>query len=257
MSDDIANGTIDAVWIRDIDRLARDVYIGSGLLKLLEENQGTLFIGSQEIDPANYQEVLLPNVGLAVAQYVRGRIRADTLRGRKASVNKGNRTTNNMYGYDSTYNTDGRRVLRVNQEEAKAVKHIFSLYKKGESFNSIARILNDEGVKTKTAGRMLKDRNTKQLVPSAALWSKELVANMIRRPEYIGYTWNWEKDKLLPATYVPKILDISLEEWQSIYDVVEIRARERNLGINFSQHELSSLIHCSYCGAHYFPPVSG
>ena len=202
LSEDISNGKVDAVWVRDTDRLARDVWIGSGLLKLLVENKGTLFIGNQEIDPSDYQQVLTPNIQFAIAQYERGAIRARTLRGRKANIAKGNRVSHSIYGYNSAYDGNGKRNCVVNEVEAKVVRHIFMLYRQGKSFRLIAKLLNDEGIKTKKNGRTIKNRYTKEMeIVSCRSREQTSISNIIRRPEYVGYVSGWEHKNLIKATF--------------------------------------------------------
>ena len=133
---------IDAIWVRDVDRSARSVWIGSGLIEILRENRAILFIGEQRVDPTNYREVLLPNIQFSIAEHERGAIAERTLRGRKASLDKGNRKSYNIFGYDGKFDEEGKRVLIVNQEEAKVIRHIFQQYKKGLSFKKIFLMFN-------------------------------------------------------------------------------------------------------------------
>jgi DNA invertase Pin-like site-specific DNA recombinase len=238
LSEDIEAGVVDAVWIRDVDRLARDVYIGSGLIKLLEENKGILFIGEQRVDPSNYQEVLLPNIGLAIAQYERGAIRARTLRGRKASINKGNRVSHDIYGYDAVFNNQGKRILVENEPEGKVVRHVFSLYQKGNSFKHIAKLLNDENIPTKF---------------KKSSWAQSHISNMLRKPEYVAFTWNFDRTNLVKATYVPAILSMKFEEWKNLLDSIDQEAAKRNRNhYKLTYHYLSGLVKCSKCGAPYY-----
>ena len=175
------------------------------------------------------------------------------MRGRKKSINSGNRKSDNIYGYDAYFDDAGVRRIRVNEAEAKVVKNIFSLYKRGKSFRQIAMLLNEKGTPTKSTGKMIKNRITGEYAPVKGTWMQSHISVLIRRPEYMGYVWDWDKKNLLPATNVPKILDMPEPEWREMVANVTALAEQRNhKGIKLSQHSLSGLIRCKHCEAPYY-----
>jgi hypothetical protein len=145
----------------------------------------------------------------------------------------------------------------VNEAEAKAVKLIFSLYKKGMSFRQISMTLNDKGIPTKSNGKVLKNRVTGEYAPVNGTWMQAHISVLIRRPEYMGLVWDWGRENLLPATNVPKILNMPEPEWRELVANITALAEKRNhKGIKTSQHSLSGIIRCKNCNApYYFRPA--
>jgi DNA invertase Pin-like site-specific DNA recombinase len=89
----------------------------------------------------------------------------------KAKINGGVLGFNTPYGYDYV---NGK--LQINQNEATAVKEMYSWYLSGKSIGKITKILNEAKLPTKK-GR---------------LWAKKTISTILKNPLYCGYL-HWEE----------------------------------------------------------------
>lgn len=154
--------------------------------------------------------------------------------------------TSRFMGYDKDETGD----LIVNKAEAKIVRRIFDLYLDGKGCHTIARILNDEGIKTVTG----------------AAWHDSTIKGMLRNEKYKGdfhiqkyFTPEGKRNQTVKNTgevqsfYVtedhPAI--VSAEEWQQVQELMEYHKKQRNItGGNKYQkrYPMSGMIVCPLCG---------
>ncbi len=184
---DIEAGSLSAVWVIAADRYGRNVEESSRFKSLLLRHRIRLFIKDSEVNLLSPDGRFSQNVRDAVSEFEKDLIRDRTLNSRRTNVNNGHKRTHSIYGYDDFYDSQGSHKLRINEAEAKVVRHIFRLYKRGKSFKKIARALNDEGIPTKFKGKIVKDRITKQPRVINTKWSHSHISYIIRRPEYARF----------------------------------------------------------------------
>ena len=250
---DIEAGSLSAVWVVAADRYGRNVEESSRFKSLLLRHRIRLFIKDSEVNLLSPDGRFSQNVRDAVSEFEKDLIRDRTLNSRRTNVNNGHKRTHSIYGYDDFYDSQGSHKLRINEAEAKVVRHIFRLYKRGKSFKKIARALNDEGIPTKFKGKIVKDRITKQPRVINTKWSHSHISYIIRRPEYAGFQWDWEHKNLIPALDIPAIIDMPQAEWSEMASKISILAAERNRnGYKSADHQLTGIVRCSACNSQYF-----
>jgi len=104
-------------------------------------------------------------------------------RGREQSVKEGNFIGSiPPYGYNKTTIMEGKKkcyTLEIREDEAEIVRMIFDMYVVQDMGRvSIARYLNDLGIKAKKGG----------------LWAQDAIKDMLENEHYIGKVrWNWRK----------------------------------------------------------------
>ena len=101
------------------------------------------------------------------------------------------------YGYDYDENI---KNFVINHLEANIVTKIFNLYTQGFGFNKIAKILSDEGVKTKRGG----------------VWAGQTISGILENEFYCG-TLIQGKKRTIDVT-LNKVEDIEEEEWIKHYN---------------------------------------
>lgn len=154
------------------------------------------------------------------------------MRGKRAKLNGGimpQGTGVGMYGYDWNKETKRREV---NQVEAVIVREVFNQVAIGESLVSIARRLNQSGVRTKA---------TKENDSKRKLWHSLTIRRIIKNKGYIGQTYF--KEILLPDV-TPTIVDIEL--FQSANNQLD-RPKSRT-GYPKNDYLLRHHAYCVLCG---------
>ena len=118
--------------------------------------------------------------------------------GMKKSVEKrGHAGFNIPYGYDYK---DGE--LKINDDEAKTVKNIYSWYISGKGLGEIAKMLNSAKVPTKRGG----------------FWAKKTISSILKNPVYCGY-FRWE-NKITKSRH-QRIIDE--ETFKKVQKIIEQR----------------------------------
>lgn len=129
------------------------------------------------------------------------------------------------------YNKIPGQPMTVNEDEAKYVKYIFEKYLSGNGITTLARNLNDMGIKTKR-GNSIENR-----------FIKRLLSNQV----YIGRAvWNGINEK---ADFEPIISEQLFNKVQEkMYSERKI-IRKNDKPKDVKKHYLSGLIKCGNCGA--------
>lgn len=144
---DAKAGKFDFLLVHELDRLAREMFVGMQIVAIVAECDILLIETSTGTAFAD-QGALLGLVKLWGAGEDRKRILQRTKRGHIERAKKGLMSGPPPFGYDK--DAEGRLV--IDEEEAELVRRIYELYlNQGHHLEAIARLLNAEGVKTRRA----------------------------------------------------------------------------------------------------------
>lgn len=169
---------IDAVVIYCLDRLSRDPTHGVILTQELEEHHVVIEAVTETVDSSELGKLISYIRGFA-SKLEAEKIRERTMRGKRAKIMRGELpqgTGVGMYGYE--WNKEAKK-REINPVEADIVREIFNRVATCESLVSIARRLNERGIRTK-ASKV--DDNKPKLWHSLTIW------RMVRNSGYIGST---------------------------------------------------------------------
>ncbi|NFA42960.1 recombinase family protein [Clostridium botulinum] len=131
----------------------------------------------------------------------------------------------------------------INKNESEIIKLIYNTYENISSSLQVAKMLNNEHIKTKRDGR----------------WSSKTVSDIIRNPFYKGtYRYNYRESargKIKDESEWIIVEDnhspiISKEQWERCNKIMDINA-QRNTSLyrkNSNIHVFASLIKCKKCG---------
>lgn len=167
------------VIFHEMDRIARDLIVGMGILakaaeagiRLVEATSGASFDGAGALQHL---------VKVWAADDDRRKLLQRTKQGHIARAKSGKVSGPPPLGYDR--DADSRLV--INEDEAKLVRRIFSLYvDEGRGFEAIAQILNAEGVQTKRAKMNAQGKNRYR---GAEHWQLSTIKCVINNPVYAG-----------------------------------------------------------------------
>lgn len=255
---DMNAGKIGAIYTIATDRLSRDEeYEEPQLLISMFKKAGIkLYTRNGENDYSNPGVELAARIQGVFASLERNLIKERTKAGARKSMQSGNTAGGGAvlpYGYDRQ-----DKKLVINKDEARIVKLIFELYKKGNGTQKIAGILNDKGIPTKrnsiATGNMLvkktirnKDgeRETIKVVKQGKefVWRDSVIYSMLINPLYKGEK-HWS-DLVIP---VPQIVDTET------FDVVQTLLKEKSKFKKPIKNHflLKGLVRCGKCGKSFY-----
>lgn len=192
---------------------------------------------------------LLEGLIETIDEFYSANLAQDTRRGMKENAQRGCLNGSRIpYGYRaaiSEINGVSKRVLVVNEDEARGVKRVFELSLSGEGAKDIAQTLTSEGFPT---------RNGKP-------WNKKFVAYVLQNESYTGtYIWNrtGQKDGIKIKNSAADIVRIENhhaalidpESFAKCHRMIKERTPARNHPRAVSsQHALSGLVYCGCCGS--------
>jgi DNA invertase Pin-like site-specific DNA recombinase len=257
------NRQFDVILVEALDRLTRRL---SDVASTFDELQ---FLGLG-LHAVNVGAVTTMHVGLlgTMAQMFLADLRDKTRRGQLGRVLKGRVAGGTAYGYEVLPGDEtGHGARKVDPEEAKIVRRIFSLFAGGMSPRAIAKKLNAEGIKG-PGGRPWQDTTIRG--------QKERGTGILNNELYIGrIAWNrcsYVKDprsgkrlaRINPESSrehvdVPDLRIVDEALWQ------RVKQRQSEIGFTLARDSggnalnrahrrkflLSGLLTCGCCGAGY------
>ena len=258
---DIEAGKIDVVVVWRSDRLYRDAGVCDALMKVFRAN-GTRFIcGLRDMDIDSATGLYQASVEAANNRKYRDTVSEDICRDHDFKAQMGMFSRNpSCLGYRSK--GKGTQEVDIIWEEIELINRIYRLFISGEGdrgpmgINAIANLLMDEGVRIARGAKGHKPKNPEKVYTSQ-------IRTILTNCMYIG-RWRHKGQEfkcnklLIPArdgsgkreTAVPVSLFEAAEEKFKLTD----RPGKRSA---FSEHLLSGLVICSYCGrplhVHYKP----
>jgi site-specific DNA recombinase len=171
MREAVRSGLVKAVICYDLDRLVR----GLALQMLIEEECEKHGVALEFVMLPSDQSAegkMLRQMKGVFSEYEKAKIKERTMRGRREKLLAGHVPSGRApYGYRYEGKKEGKRgELVVNPEQAKVVRRIFRWADQGAKLLTIARQLDEEGVRTATGKR----------------WSKPVIAAMLSNMSYMG-----------------------------------------------------------------------
>ena len=169
----------DVLVVHKIDRFARNRFKHISLKNLFSKHGVNVEYASLELGD-DKESRLMESLLADFAEYERELIVERTVAGQLRSVNKGNVRQSSFitFGYITGYDGD-RKVLIINEAEAKIVRLIFRLYV--EEFYTIYRI-----------AKYLEERKIRKPSGRPGNWSHGTLHNILRNETYVG-RWYFNK----------------------------------------------------------------
>jgi len=146
---DIKEGKVNMVIVYKLDRISRSLVDFVQILKFFEEHEVAFASITQPIDTSTSTGKLMLHILSSFAEFERELI-SERTRDKMAAARKRGQWLGGRppLGYDVA--KDSKKLV-VNQEDAKLIREIFTLYLKGNSLLKVAQIINDNGFRTKRA----------------------------------------------------------------------------------------------------------
>ncbi|MDD7542468.1 MAG: recombinase family protein [Mobiluncus porci] len=244
MVKDAMEGKIDLILTKSVSRFARNTVDSLTTVRTLKERGVEIFFEKENIWTLDSKGELLITIMSSLAQEESRSISENVRWGMRKRMADGQvyMPYPHFLGYEK--GPDGRPA--INEEEAKIVRRIFSMFLSGDNPNKIARTLTRENVR-------LPGNRGKQ-------WYAATVTNMLKNEKYKGdailqksfvadfLTKRQEKNRgQLPQYYVSGSHEaiIDPETWELVQYELEVRRKVRDI------YPFTSKLKCDVCGAWY------
>ena len=260
MMDDVDNGKISTVIVKDMSRFGRDHILVGYYTKYYLAEADVRFIAiydqvdsesSVDNDFTPFRNIINEWYAKDTSKKIRAVFKAKGMSGKHLC-------TIPPYGYKKD-ERDKQQWL-VDEEAANVVKEIFSLCMQGYGPTQIARILTERGRETPIIyKRRVGLPITSQETEFPEIWATQSVNKILANPTYLGHTVNFRTKK--KSYKSKKKIDLPKEEWaifentheaiidQDTFDTVQrIRQAKRRPTDMGEMSIFSGLVYCADCG---------
>lgn len=251
MIDDALAGKIDLIVTKSVSRFARNTVDSLSTIRKLKEHKVEVSFEKEGIQTFDSKGELLITIMSSLAQEESRSISENVKWGRRKRFADGQVTVpfTRFLGYDK--GPDGNLV--VNPEQAKLVRHIYSLFLQGLTFHGIAKRLEAEGCITVTGKSVWHSSTIRQVLTNVkykgdALLQKYYIADFLTKKPVVNCGE-------VPQYYVQDNHEAIITA--EVFDLVqkEIAHRKKRAETTKGDHIFSGRIKCGYCGGTYGPKV--
>ncbi len=228
--DDVATGLYDGVVCVEIERLSRGNQIDQvEILDVFKSSNTKIYtlnkvydLTKEEIDEEYFEFALF----MSRREYKT--ITRRLQRGRLQATKEGYYIGNNIpYGFDKT-RVDKGFILIPNEKEADVVRYIFNEYVAGVGTSSIAKALNDKGIKTKLG----------------SFWVNTRIMDIIKNKIYIGMIHSTKLNTWVDGKHNAIVDPAIFEQAQTINALKAPKVRKNDTVKN----PFAGLARCGCCG---------
>lgn len=258
----VENKNIEAIIVKDLSRLGRHRTQTAMFIDYLRENDVRVLSVTENIDTSNEDDDLIVGFkGIMNDMYAKDiakKVRAGYKQKQKEGI-----VIVPPLGYLKDKNTD---EIVVVEEEAEIVRKIYDLYLSGYGLKAIAKILNDEGIKSPLYYQNKRFNKripcNKPEIVGRYLWVNTTVKRILQNEFYIGtvichktYTSKIyhirkelpEEEHFVHKNFVPAI--ISKEKWEQVQFLLDSKQKKNvRAGSSKPCHRYAGLLQCGDCG---------
>lgn len=261
MEEDIAQGKVDCVLVKDLSRFGRD-YIEMGrYLERVFPAQGVRFIAiNDHVDSERGRyDLLLPMKNIFNTQYakdisdkVRSAIRTKQQRGEFIGAFA-------SYGYQK--DPADHNHLIIDPPAAQVVQRIFDLFEQGEGKIKIAKRLNAEGIPSPSEYKQISGEryHNGRKIDKTTYWTYATIHRILKNQMYAG---DMEQGRALRPVMHGKAKQRDRREWAVVPDTHEaiisreqwervqtlLTKRTRKLDFEQNQSPFAGFLRCGDCG---------
>ena len=257
---DIENQKVNCVIVKDLSRFGRD-YIDTGrYLERVFPELGVRFISvTDNIDSLEHvYDMLLPIKNIFNEQYARdisNKIQATVKSKQKAGEFIGAFTS---YGYKKS--PANKNQLIIDEYASEVVKRIFNMYVQGIGKQSIAKILNSEGILCPSEYKQLNGENYKNCnrLEKTSYWTYSTINSLLKNEVYIGNMVQGKKHQRMRSKQRP----VEKEKWIRVENTHEpiidrltwdkaqklLTKKHRDIDLETNKNIFAGFIKCGDCG---------
>ncbi len=218
------------VIIYDSSRFARNLEQSLIYKSILKKNNVNIISVTEPILDDDNQLIADALFGAMNEMYSR-KLSKVVKRGMKEKALKGEYISCAPYGYFKPKN----KPLVIVEKEALIVKNIFNEFLKGKSAYAIAKMLNDNNIKTKKGNKI----------------DTRFIKKILTNPTYKGY-YKFNSDNktiLTKSNHIPIIDEDTFEKAQILFNNNIKRIYKNKKPLEYNKHWLVGIIKCIYCNS--------
>lgn len=260
MMEDIEAGKVNCVVVKDLSRFGRD-YIDTGrYLERYFPEEGVRFISVTDgIDSMKQAyDLLLPIKNIFNEQYARDiskKIQTTVKSKQRAGEFIGAFTS---YGYKKS--SENKNKLMIDEYASEVVKKVFSLYIQGKGKQSIAKLLNAEGILCPSEYKRVNGENYKNCnrLETTFYWTYSTIDQMLKNEMYIGNMVQGKKHQRMRS----KQRLVDKEDWIRVENTHEpiidrdtwdkaqklLKKKHRDIDLETNKNIFAGFIKCGDCG---------
>ncbi|MDT0209022.1 recombinase family protein [Curtobacterium sp. BRD11] len=239
--DDLESGDFgaDVLAVWESSRGSRRVREWADLIDLCAKNRVRIWVTTHGrlYDPRNSRDRRSLHEDAVDAEYESDKTSERLLRSVRASAERGVPHGKNLYGYVRVYDSQSRRLLRVEEhpEQAAVVREAANRVLNGDSFRAIARDFNTRGLPARRPSRVEQR--------SDLGWTAPAVKQMLTTVAYAGKREH--KGEIVADAVWPALYDFST--WQKLQALMYPASRRRTNDWP-AKHLLAGIAICAVCG---------
>lgn len=241
----------DVILVHKLDRFARNREDSILYKSKLRKKLGIDVIAVKELLPEDRKLAMMMESQLeSWGEYYSMNLSDEEKKGQKIKAENGESSGGPPLGYNKVVvgvireNNKEKivREMRINQEEAKIIKMIFTKFTNDTAIRQIALELNDSGFRTKTGGK----------------FTTRGIEWILNNPVYIGYIrWtdgrikrNWHNEKTITtkSTHESIIEQNLWDKAQEKLKIIEEMTKGKRKNSPKEIHWLSGILRCDSCG---------
>lgn len=260
MITDIEDGKVNCVVVKDLSRFGRD-YIDTGrYLERVFPELGVRFISITDgIDSIKQAyDMLLPIKNIFNEQYARdisNKIQATVKSKQKAGEFIGAFTS---YGYKKS--SIDKNKLVIDEYASEVVKRVFSLFVQGVGKQSIAKLLNADGILCPSEYKKINGENYKNCnrLKTTSYWTYSTINIMLKNEMYIGTMVQGKKHQRMRRKQRP----VEKNNWVRVENTHEaiidndtwekaqklLLKKHRDIDLETNKNIFAGFIKCGDCG---------
>ena len=249
MIKDALCGGIDLIITKSVSRFARNTVDSLTTIRKLKEKGVEVYFEKENIWTFDGKGELLLTIMSSLAQEESRSISKNVTWGQRKRFSDGKVSLpyKSFLGYERGETKDAPPV--INQEQAKLVRRIYSMFMRGGTSYSIAKTLTDEGIPTPTGkekwrGTTIESILTNEKYRGSARLQKKFTVDFLTKKQKVN-------EGEVPQYYIAESHEAIIDpvEWDAVQDEF---ARRKEIGRAYSgKSVLSGKIVCGDCGARY------
>ncbi len=268
--DRVSNYEINCIIVKDFSRFARDYielgsyleqifpFMGVRFISINDKYDSDKYVGNVADIDVNFKNLLYDLYSKDLSVKVKASMRAIKEQGKYVGSEA-------PFGYGK--DSKDRHKFVIAEDEAVIVRRMFSMYADGMSTVEIARIFNEEGVKT--PAQIWMEKGIRKIKPKggAFLWQHTSLLRMLKNRAYIGNlvqgTYECEKIRSDKRVTEPSKWIITENHHEPIvdretFDKVQARfTKKLRPWKRTDKHILVGILSCGCCGRSLRHNVSG
>jgi len=247
--EDVVKKRITDVFVFDISRLTRNDHTNFLIKKVFQEHNVIVYTQIEgATDYANSEELLMNDIkALFNMKYVRDTaLKIKSVLKNNAEKGRAPSGVIRPFGYTS----DAKKMLVIEEEEAKVVVEIYNLCLNGYGSGKIAKVLNEKGIHTKTHRLILQNKLgqvegssfSKENNNPFKKWAPNTVLSILKNSLYKGKRLHAGEEFNAPVI-------IDEYKWEQVQN--QIKKNQNAPGLSKHKYLLKNLCICGRCGSNF------